>query len=210
MSLKIQIVADGKSSSTFDASPDVFGKEFNETLIHQVVVAYQAAGRSGTKGQKSRADVSGGGAKPWRQKGGGRARAGTTRSPLWRTGGVTFAASNRSYRQKVNRKMYRSAMRSILSELLRQDRLIISNDFGNFKAPKTKELVSKLSGFRESKNGKVLIVTLNLEESLYLAARNLPDVDVCTAQAINPVALVSSHRVILAQEALEYIEGNLK
>lgn len=205
MTLQIPVLKNGRSEEPVAVSEAVFGQNFNEPLVHQMVVAYLAAGRAGTKGQKSRADVSGGGAKPWRQKGGGRARAGTTRGPLWRTGGVTFAASNRSYKQKLNKKMYRAGMRSIFSELLRQDRLLVSDDVFP-SAPKTKELVGKLKALGAE---SALIITDALNSDLCLAARNLPGVEVCTADSVNPVSLVHSEKVIVTTQAVKNIEVKL-
>jgi len=188
-----------------DVSESIFGREFNEPLVHQLVVAYLAAGRAGTKRQKNRSEVSWGGAKPWRQKGTGRARAGTTRSPLWRTGGVTFAARPRSYEQKLNKKMYRAAMRSIFSELLRQGRLFISDDMVPAE-PKTKEFLQKLKS-AEIRSG--VVVTDDLETNLLLASRNLVDVEVCTVHSISPVALVNSEKVILTSQAVKQLEARL-
>ncbi|MDD5034793.1 MAG: 50S ribosomal protein L4 [Methylococcaceae bacterium] len=205
MSLQIPAVKDGKEDAAVAVSDNVFGQEFNEPLVHQLVVSYMAAARSGTKGQKSRSDVSGGGAKPWKQKGSGRARAGTTRGPLWRTGGVTFAATNRSYKQKLNKKMYRAAMRSIFSELLRQERLVVTDDVFT-SAPKTKELTSKLKNFGE---GRMLIITDAINSDLFLAARNLSTVAVCVASSLSPVALVGSDKVIVTTQAIKHIEERL-
>lgn len=188
-----------------EVSDLAFGKEFNESLVHQVVTAYLAGGRQGTKAQKNRAAVSGGGAKPWRQKGTGRARAGTIRSPLWRTGGVTFAAQPRDHAQKVNKKMYRAAMRCILSELVRQERLVVVDTF-QVEAPKTKPFVAKLN---ELELANVLIVTEDLEENLYLAARNVPHVDVRDAAGIDPVSLVGFEKVLVTVAALKKIEEAL-
>jgi large subunit ribosomal protein L4 len=184
---------------------EVFGREFNESLVHQLVVSYLAAARSGTKGQKTRSDVSGGGAKPWKQKGSGRARAGTTRSPIWRTGGVTFAARNRNYEQKLNKKMYRAAMSSIFSELLRQGRLVVADDL-NLTEAKTKELRNKLDslGFKSG-----LIVTEGLDVNLFLSARNLPHVYVSEARSLSPVELVHSDKVIVTSGAIKAIQENL-
>lgn len=184
---------------------DVFGREFNESLVHQLVVSYLAAARSGTKAQKTRSDVSGGGAKPWKQKGSGRARAGTTRSPIWRTGGVTFAARNRNYEQKLNKKMYRAAMSSIFSELLRQGRLVVSDEL-SLAEVKTKELKNKLDalGFKSG-----LIVTEGLEVNLFLSARNLPHVQVSEARSLSPVELVHSEKVIVTSGAIKAIQENL-
>ena len=184
---------------------EVFGREFNQSLVHQLVVAYMAAARSGTKAQKTRSDVSGGGAKPWKQKGSGRARAGTTRSPLWRTGGVTFAARPRNYEQKLNKKMYRAAMSSIFSELLRQGRLVVSDDLA-VAEPKTSALKKKLEalGFQSG-----LIVTEGLDINLFLSARNLPHVNVSEARSLSPVELVHSEKVIVTTAALKAIEESL-
>lgn len=205
--MALQIPAAKSGGNTVEVSESVFGREFNESLVHQLVVAYMAAGRAGTKGQKTRSEVSGGGAKPWRQKGTGRARAGTTRSPLWRTGGVTFAAKNRSYEQKLNKKMYRAAMRSIFSELLRQERLLVSDNIV-LNEPKTKLLLDSLKGINEEA-GKYLLITDGIEKNLYLAARNLTNVDVCDAQSLNPVSLVNSDKVLVSAEAAKKIEAIL-
>jgi len=188
-----------------EVSVNVFGQEYNEPLIHQLVVAYLAAGRSGTKGQKTRSEVSGGGAKPWKQKGSGRARAGSSRSPLWRTGGVTFAAKNRSYKQKLNKKMYRVGMRSIFSELLRQNRLIVKDDIYPL-TPRTKELVSKIKEYGEN---KVLIIMESFNSDMILAARNLPNVQVCIFNSLSPVELVNSDKIITTTQAIKLIEERL-
>ena len=191
--------------SSLDVADAVFGQEFNETLVHQVVVAYMAAARSGTHSQKNRAAVSGGGTKPWRQKGTGRARAGTIRSPLWRGGGATFAASTRDYSQKVNKKAYRSAIRSILSELVRQDRLIVVEDFAVGTA-KTKELIGKL---KDMDLDNVLIVHDDPDENLYLAARNLSKVDIVDTSITDPVSLVGFDKVLMTVAALKQFEERL-
>lgn len=183
-------------------SEDTFGREFNESLVHQVVVAYMAGARAGTKAQKTRAEVSGGGAKPWRQKGTGRARAGTTRGPIWRTGGATFAAKPRDHSVKVNRKMYRGAIRAILSEMVRQERLVVVEDF-KVTAPKTKELVGKL---KELDLDNVLIVSEDLDENLFLAARNLHRVDVRDVQGLDPVSLVRFEKVLMTVPAIKRVE----
>lgn len=188
-----------------EVSDLAFGKEFNESLVHQVVTAYLAGGRQGTKAQKNRAAVSGGGAKPWRQKGTGRARAGTIRSPLWRTGGVTFAAQPRDHAQKVNKKMYRAAMRCILSELVRQERLVVVENF-QVDAPKTKQFVAKLN---ELELTNALLITEDVEQNLYLAARNVPHVDVRDAAGIDPVSLVGFEKVLVTVPALKKIEEAL-
>lgn len=190
------------SGGTVTVSEVAFGKEFNEPLVHQVVTAYMAAGRQGSKAQKTRSEVRGGGKKPWRQKGTGRARAGTIRSPLWRSGGVTFAAKPRDFEQKVNRKMYRGAMRCILSELVRQDRLVVVDAF-DVSEPKTKALVAKL---KDLGTQSALIVAGEISENLYLASRNLPKVDVCDVQAADPVSLIAHDKVVVTVDALKKIE----
>ncbi|MFC7368458.1 MULTISPECIES: 50S ribosomal protein L4 [Vreelandella] len=192
-------------TGTVEVADATFGKEFNEALVHQVVTAYLAGGRQGTRAQKNRSDVRGGGKKPWRQKGTGRARAGTIRSPLWRSGGVTFAARPQDHSQKVNRKMYRAAMRSILSELVRQERLVVVEEF-SVEAPKTKQVAAKL---KELNIEKVLIVTEELDEKLYLAARNLPHVDVVDVAAADPVSLVAFDKVLVTVSALRKFEEKL-
>ncbi|GHF87558.1 50S ribosomal protein L4 [Thalassotalea marina] len=190
------------ASGALEVSEATFGREFNEALVHQVVVAYAAGARQGTVKQKTRSEVSGGGKKPWRQKGTGRARAGTTRGPIWRTGGVTFAARPQDHSQKVNRKMYRGAIKSILSELIRQDRLVVVNEFA-VETPKTKELVAKLKGL-ELKD--VLIVTPEVDENLFLSSRNLYKVDVRDVQGIDPVSLVGFEKVLMTADAVKQIE----
>ncbi|SFQ17200.1 LSU ribosomal protein L4P [Geopseudomonas sagittaria] len=189
-------------AQAIEVSERTFGDEFNETLVHQAVVAYMAGGRQGTRAQKTRSEVRGGGKKPWRQKGSGRARAGTIRSPIWRSGGVTFAAKPQDHSQKLNKKMYRAAMRSILSELVRQDRLIVVEDFA-VDAPKTKSLVGKLDGLGLS---DVLIVTDGVDENLYLAARNLPHVDVRDVQGSDPVSLIAYDKVLVTVSAVKKFE----
>ena len=192
-------------AGTVEVADATFGKEFNEALVHQVVTAYLAGGRQGTRAQKNRSDVRGGGKKPWRQKGTGRARAGTIRSPLWRSGGVTFAARPQDHSQKVNRKMYRAAMRSILSELVRQERLVAVDEF-IVDAHKTKQVAAKL---KELDLEKVLIVTEEIDEKLYLAARNLPHVDVIDVAAADPVSLVAFDKVLVTVSALRKFEEKL-
>ncbi|UTV27996.1 50S ribosomal protein L4 [Photobacterium atrarenae] len=194
-----------KGADALTVSETTFGRDFNEALVHQVVVAYAAGARQGTRAQKTRSDVSGGGAKPWRQKGTGRARAGTIRSPLWRTGGVTFAARPQDHSQKVNKKMYRGAMQSILSELVRQERLIVVDNF-SVEAPKTKALVAKL---KELELTDALIVTGELDENLFLAARNLYKVDVRDAKAIDPVSLIAFDKVVMTADAVKQVEEML-
>lgn len=197
------------SRKKLEVADEIFACDFKESLIHQVVTAYMSAGRAGTKAQKTRAEVRGGGAKPFRQKGTGRARAGTIRSPLWRKGGIIFAAKPRSFKQKVNKKMYKGALRSIFSELIRQDRLLVVDTF-QVEAPKTKALVKLLNDMKIE--GSTLIVSDSVDESLYLSARNLPHVEVRDAAttATDPVTLVSASKVIITQAAVKEIEGLLK
>jgi len=204
MDLNIQ-AGDSGAAETIQVSDGVFAAEFNETLIHQVVTAYMAGARSGTKAQKTRSDVRGGGAKPFSQKGTGRARAGTIRSPIWRSGGVTFAARPRNYSQKVNRKMYRSALRSILSELIRQERLIAVEDF-TVTAPKTKELAVKLQNMQLT---EALIVAVNPDENLFLASRNLRNIDVRDVTEIEPVSLVAYDKIVMTKSAIEQLGERL-
>jgi len=193
------------AQSALEVSDATFGREFNEALVHQVVVAYAAGARQGTRAQKNRSDVRGGGKKPWRQKGTGRARAGTIRSPIWVGGGVTFAARPQDHSQKVNKKMYRGAVVSILSELVRQDRLIVVENF-SVEAPKTKELKAKL---KEMELKDVLIITEELDENLFLAARNLYKVDVRDVQGIDPVSLIAFDKVVVTAAAVKKIEESL-
>lgn len=199
MKLKMQ------GSGTVDVAESAFGAEFNEALVHQVVTAFLAGARAGTKAQKNRSQVSGGGAKPWRQKGTGRARAGTIRSPIWVGGGRTFAAKPRDHGQKVNKKMYRAALRSVFSELVRQDRLMITESI-IMKAPKTRELASKL---KKLGLNSVLIVNEAFDEKVFLSARNLPDVGICDAAAIDPVVLMRFEKVLITLPALKLIEERL-
>jgi large subunit ribosomal protein L4 len=205
--MKLALVnEDGKKASKdVEVSDKAFGASFNESLVHQVVNAYMAGARRGTRAQKTRAQVSGGGAKPWRQKGTGRARAGSSRSPIWRSGGVTFAATPRNYAQKVNRKMYSGALRSIFSELVRQERLVVLEEFG-VDAPKTKQLTAKLGtlGLQD-----VLIVTAEFEEDLALAARNLHWTTYIEASQINPVSLIAFDKVLITVPALKHVEERL-
>jgi len=201
MDLNVQASAGG-SAQSIQVSDSVFAADFNETLIHQVVTAYMAGARSGTKAQKHRGAVRGGGSKPWRQKGTGRARAGTRTSPIWRGGGVTFAAAPRDYGQKVNRKMYRGALRSILSEIVRQDRLVIVDGIG-VEAPKTKELVGKLQALGLN---DVLVVTGDVDENLFLAARNLYHVDVRTVEQVDPVSLIGFEKLLMTADAVKRLE----
>ena len=198
--------ATGKASSKNVAvSDDVFGRDYNEALIHQVVTAYLAGGRAGTKAQKNRSAVSGGGAKPWAQKGTGRARAGTSRSPIWRTGGKTFAAKPQDWSQKVNRKMYRAGVRSILSELVRQERLVVVDKFAS-DSGKTKDMVAQLDKLGLA---NALIVTETMDENIYLSARNIPHVDVVDVEGVNPVDLVGFDKILVTVDALKKIEEKL-
>ena len=197
------VMKDAKSA--LQVSETTFGREFNEALIHQVVVAYANGARQGTRAQKNRSEVSGGGKKPWRQKGTGRARAGSIRSPIWRSGGVTFAARPQDHSQKVNKKMYRAALQGILSELVRQERLIVVEKFG-IDAPKTKDLVAKLKTLDLT---DVLIVTPEVDENLFLAARNLYKVDVRDVAGLDPVSLIAFDKVLITADAVKQIEEML-
>jgi len=197
--MDLQIFNGSNNVSVNDA---IFGCEFKEGLVHQAVTAFMSGARQGTKAQKNRSAVRGGGAKPWAQKGTGRARAGTSRSPLWRSGGVTFAAQPRDYSVKLNKKMYRAAIRSILSELVRQERMVVVEDFA-VDAPKTKAMVQKLSEFGE---GTALIVTETGDEALYLSARNLINVDVTDVSGLNPVSLVGFDKVIFTVGSIRVVE----
>ncbi len=198
--MQLALVAPGQSSAgTVEVSDVAFGREYNEDLVYQVVTAYLAKARQGTRAHKNRAAVSGGGAKPWRQKGTGRARAGTIRSPIWRTGGKTFAAQPQDHSQKVNRKMYRAAMRTILSELARQERLVIVENLA-LEAPKTKALVSMLADLGVS---EALIVTQDVNDNLYLSARNLHKVEVRDVDSVDPVSLVGFDKVLMTVDALK-------
>ena len=197
------VMKDAKSA--LQVSETTFGREFNEALIHQVVVAYANGARQGTRAQKNRSEVSGGGKKPWRQKGTGRARAGSIRSPIWRSGGVTFAARPQDHSQKVNKKMYRAALQSILSELVRQERLIVVEQFA-IDAPKTKDLVAKLKSLELT---DVLIVTPEVDENLFLAARNLYKVDVRDVAGLDPVSLIAFDKVLITADAVKQIEEML-
>ena len=205
MGLQIPTINAQDSAIALDVSETVFGQSYNETLVHQLVTRYLAGARAGTKAQKTRSEVSGGGSKPWRQKGTGRARSGSTRSPIWRTGGVAFAAKPRSYDQNLNKKMFRAGIRSILSELLRQDRLVLSSDIAP-EQPKTRDLVAKLKGI-EAK--RILIVVDSIDENMALASRNLPNVEVLEAANLSPVLLVAADKVIATPAALRKIEEHL-
>lgn len=189
-------------STAIQLADSVFGCEFKEALIHQVVTAYKAAGRAGTRAQKTRAEVSGGGIKPWKQKGTGRARAGTTRGPIWRKGGVTFAAKPQCYAQKVNKKMYQNAMRSIFSELIRSNRLVAVENF-EIESPRTKLLLETL---HQMNLNEVLILTDKVDMNLFLAARNLFKVDVRDVAGIDPVSLIGFEKVLVTLPALKQIE----
>ncbi len=205
MGLHIPAINENDLSGNYDVSESVLGQLYNETLIHQLVVRYMAGSRAGTKSQKTRSDVSGGGSKPWRQKGTGRARSGTTRSPVWRTGGVAFAARPRSYDQKLNKKMFRVGIKSILSELLRQDRLAVSSDILSVTS-KTKDLFNKLKTVDAN---RILIVVEAINVNLALASRNIPYVEVIEAINLNPVLLVSADKVIATPGALKLLEERL-
>jgi large subunit ribosomal protein L4 len=201
--MKLKLVSGG---ADLEVSETTFGQKFNETLVHQVVTAYRAAGRAGTKRQKSRAEVRGGGKKPWAQKGTGQARAGSSRSPIWVGGGVTFAARPRDFSQKVNRKMYRGAIRSMLSELARTDCLVVTDSI-TLEAPKTRLLANQLKSWSLE---KVLIVVEATDEKLYLASRNLPYVEVIEVTALNPLALASYDKVLMTVAAVKRIEERLQ
>jgi large subunit ribosomal protein L4 len=192
--------------SGIEVSEAIFGNAFNEALIHQVVTAYRNAGRSGTKAQKTRAEVRGGGKKPWAQKGTGQARAGSSRSPIWVGGGRAFAAKPRDFSQKVNRKMYRGAIRSLLSQLARTERLVVAPQL-SLDAPKTKQLVTQLKSWELA---NVLIVVEAIDEKLMLAARNLPHVEVITVSELNPLSLASYEKVLLTAGAVKLIEEKLQ
>ncbi|MDE2150158.1 MAG: 50S ribosomal protein L4 [Gammaproteobacteria bacterium] len=192
-----------QSQQTIEVADAVFEAVYNEPLIHQVVTAYLAGGRAGTKAQKTKGEVRGGGKKPWRQKGTGRARAGSIRSPLWRGGGVTHAAKPRDFSQKVNRKMYRGAMRSIVAELVRRGDLLVAERFA-VEQPKCKALLGQLERFGVS---DVLLVTDQVEPNMYLAARNLAAVGVCDVEALNPVTLLSFRKVLMTAPAVRKLEA---
>ncbi len=203
MAVKLKLAG---AAGNLELADSAFGVEYNEALIHQVVTAYLAGARQGTKKQKNRADVRGGGAKPWRQKGTGRARAGTIRSPIWVGGGRAFAARPRDYTQKVNKKMYRAALRSLLSELVRRERLVVVDEL-KLEAPKTRLLASKLKDMDLS---SVLIVNEAFDETLYLAARNLADVGIIDVTDIDPVTLIRFEKVLITVAALKVIEERLQ
>jgi large subunit ribosomal protein L4 len=205
MELNITVPGSKAKPETMKVADKVFACDFKEALIHQVVTSYLAGGRAGTKAQKTRSQVRGGGHKPWKQKGTGRARAGTSRSPIWQGGGVTFAAKPRDFSQKVNKKMYRGAMVSILSELVRQKRLIVVKSL-SIEEPKTKLLLVKL---KELEVSDVLIISEDVDQKLYLASHNIPKVEVRDAQGIDPVSLVNFENVIITEAAIKQLEERL-
>ena len=204
--MELSVVKPGnKAAGTVAVSEANFAREYNEALVHQVVTAYLSGARQGTRAQKTRSEVAGGGKKPWRQKGTGRARAGTIRSPIWRSGGVTFAAKPQDHSQKVNRKMYRAAMRSILSELARTDRLMIVEAL-DVEQPKTKLLAETMKGYGVD---NVLIVADNVDKNLYLASRNLHKVDVRDVEGADPVSLIAYDKVMITVDAVKKFEEAL-
>ena len=205
MELKLTTATGKASTKTIEVSEANFSREFNEALVHQAVTGYLAGARSGTRAQKTRSDVRGGGKKPWKQKGTGRARSGTIRSPIWRSGGVTFAARPQDWSQKLNRKMYRAAIRSILSELVRADRLLVVDNF-TVDAPKTKDLIEKLNNLGAN---NVMIVTQDLSDNLYLSSRNLHNVGICDVNNLDPVSLIRFEKVIMTADAVKKIEETL-
>ncbi len=205
MELSLTVPGQSSTQGALSVSEAAFGRDYNEALVHQVVVAYMAGARAGTRAQKTRSEVSGGGKKPWKQKGTGRARAGTTRGPIWRKGGVTFAAKPQDHSQKVNRKMYRGAIASIMSELVRQQRLVVVEEF-KLELPKTKSLVEKLNAMDLS---DVLIISHEIDENLFLASRNLHHVDVRDVSGIDPVSLVGYEKVLITTEAVKQLEETL-
>ncbi len=204
MSLQIPDL-NGSGTNNIEVLDSVFGSDYNETLIHQLVTRYLAGSRAGTKAQKTRTEVSGGGAKPWRQKGTGRARSGSTRSPIWRTGGIVFAAKPRNFEQKLNKKMFRVGVRSILSELLRQNRLVLSDSIVP-TTPKTKELIAKLNGIDAK---RILIIVDKIDVNLALAARNIVNVEVIESFNLSPVLLLSADKVIATTSAIKQLEERL-
>lgn len=206
--MEFQVVdTKGQPAGSLSVADAVFEQQFNEPLVHQVLVAYWAGGRAGTKAQKSRSEVRGGGAKPWRQKGTGRARAGTIRSPIWRGGGVTFAAKPRDHRQKVNKRMYRAAMRAIISELARQDRIVVI-DALSLPQPKTRLMVELLNDMGIS-GGRTLLVTEQIDQNLTLAARNIPYVSLSNLAGLNPDSLIRNDRVVIGQAAMAKLGESL-
>ena len=204
--MELNVVKPGnEAAGTVAVSEANFAREYNEALVHQVVTAYLSGARQGTRAQKTRSEVAGGGKKPWRQKGTGRARAGTIRSPIWRSGGVTFAATPQDHSQKVNKKMYRSAMRSILSELARSERLVVVENM-SLEQPKTKLLVEELKGYGLE---NVLIVASEVDQNLYLASRNLHKVDVRDVEGVDPVSLIAHEKVVITVDAVKKFEEAL-
>ena len=198
-------IAIHNSKKKVSVSDDAFAASFNETLVHQLVVSYMASGRAGSKAQKTRSQVRGGGAKPWRQKGTGRARAGTIRSPIWRSGGVTFAATPRDYSKKLNKKMYRVGMRSLVSELVRQDRLVLIDKLG-VTEPKTSQMQARLT---ELGIDDALLLTDGLDSAVYLAARNIPNIQVMDISIVDPVSLLQQEKVVIDEAALKKLEERL-
>lgn len=196
--MELQLINGGSVT----VADEVFAVDYNESLVHQVVVAYQAGGRAGTKAQKNRSAVSGGGRKPWKQKGTGRARAGTIRSPLWRSGGVTFAAQPRNFEQKINKKMYRAGVRSIFAELARQERIVVVEDFV-VESPKTKAFIEQMAALGVT--GRVLIVDAEITENLWLASRNLHKIAISDVDGLDPVSLVGAEKVIITKAALDNV-----
>ena len=205
MELKLTTATGKASTKSIEVSDANFSREFNEALVHQAVTGYLAGARSGTRAQKTRSDVRGGGKKPWKQKGTGRARSGTIRSPIWRSGGVTFAARPKDWSQKLNRKMYRAAIQSILSELVRTERLVVVDSFA-VDAPKTKDMVERLGKLGTN---NVMIVTADMSDNLFLSTRNLHHVGVCDANNIDPVSLIRFEKVIMTAGAVKKIEETL-
>jgi len=205
MELKLTTATGKASTKSIEVSDANFSREFNESLVHQAVTGYLAGARSGTRAQKTRSEVSGGGKKPWKQKGTGRARSGTIRSPIWRSGGITFAAKPKDWSQKLNRKMYRAAIQSILSELVRTERLVVVDSF-TVDAPKTKDMVERLGKLGTS---NVMIVTEDMSDNLFLSTRNLHHVGVCDANNIDPVSLIRFEKVIITADAVKKIEETL-
>ena len=204
MKVKVLNLKTNKSTSQ-EVSDGVFARNYNESLVHQITTAYMASGRSGSKAQKNRSAVRGGGKKPWKQKGTGRARAGTSRGPIWRSGGVTFASQPRSYTQKINKKMYKGAISVILSELLRTDRLKVVSEL-DITEPKTKNIISLMNSLKIK---DALLMTDELDENLYLSSRNLYHVGVCDTQSIDPVSLIGYDNVVMTKAALKKVEAML-
>src|SRR5690349_5612011 len=204
--MKLKLIGSGAQAQDVQVSDTAFAREYNETLVHQVVVAYMAAGRAGTKAQKTKAEVRGGGIKPWRQKGTGQARAGSIRSPIWVGGGRAFAAKPRDFAQKVNRKMYRAALQAMLSQLAREDRLQVVNGI-ELEAPKTKLLLQKLKELNQGDN--VLVLVEGFDEKLELASRNLPYVDVLPVSALDPLSLARHDQVLVTVGAVRLLEERL-